>query len=78
MVGVVLGTRDNRWRLHRFQEERTGALRTAELARARNAPSRVRRLFAYNIVSLIKPSSIWPSANRSRASCSNRLRCLCR
>ncbi|TWB59221.1 hypothetical protein FBZ94_105497 [Bradyrhizobium sacchari] len=48
------------------------------IARARNAPSRVSCSFAYNIVSLIKPSSIWPSANRSRASCSNRLRCLCR
>jgi len=37
MVGVVLGTRDNRWRLHRFQEERTGALRTAELTRSQRA-----------------------------------------
>lgn len=56
-------------------ERGTGAM---NLARARNAASRVSRLFTYNIVNLIKPSSIWPSANRSRASCSNRLRCLCR
>lgn len=60
--------RNNRERPHLFLRFRAG---TRSLRKAHTS-------FRYNIVNLIRPSSIWPRANRSRAIRSNSVRYFCR